>query len=58
MAAESSLAPPSIQFLRSLAAHQGVHPEDGDLENVLGFLTLLLPALAEIERRLPQDLAP
>ena len=58
MATESSFAEPSIEFLRSLAAQQGVHPEDADLETVLGFLTLIQPALAEIERRLPQELAP
>jgi hypothetical protein len=58
MATESSFAEPSIESLRSLAAQQGVHPEDADLETVLGFLTLIQPALAEIERRLPQELAP
>jgi hypothetical protein len=58
MAAESSFAEPSIEFLRSLAAQQGVHPEDVDLEAVLGFLSAILPALAEIERRLPPELTP
>ena len=58
MATESSFAEPSIEFLRSLAAQQGVDPEDADLENVVGFLMLIRPALAEIERRLPQELAP
>jgi hypothetical protein len=58
MATESSFAEPSIEFLRSLATRQGVHPEDADLEDVLGFLTLIQPALAEIQQRLPQELAP
>jgi hypothetical protein len=58
MAAESSLAAPSIPFLRRLAEQQNVHPEDADLELVLGFLRLILPALADLERRLPQDLPP
>ena len=58
MATESSLGEPSIELLRSLAAQQNVHPEDADLEAVLGFLRLILPALADIEERLPADFAP
>jgi hypothetical protein len=58
MATESSFAEPSIEFLRNLAAQQGVHPEDADLENVLGFLNAILPALAEIERLLPPETPP
>lgn len=58
MAPESSLAEPSIEFLRSLAAQQSVHPEDVDLEVVLGFLRVILPELAEIERRLPAEMPP
>jgi hypothetical protein len=58
MATESSLAEPSIELLRSLAARQNVRPEDADLEAVLGFLRLILPALADIEERLPSDFAP
>jgi hypothetical protein len=58
MATESSPAAPSIELLRGLAAQQNVYPEDADLEAVLGFLRLILPALADIERRLPQDAAP
>ena len=58
MATESSPAEPSIELLRHLAAQQGVYPEDADLEAVLGFLRLILPALADLERRLPQELAP
>ena len=58
MAAESSFEEPSIEFLRSLAAQQSVYPEDADLEVVLGFLSAILPALAEIERRLPLELSP
>jgi hypothetical protein len=58
MATESSPAAPSIELLRGLAARQNVYPEDADLEAVLGFLRLILPALADIEQRLPQDAAP
>ena len=58
MATESSPAELSIELLHNLAAEQGVHPEDADLEAVLGFLRLILPALADIEQRLPQELAP
>jgi hypothetical protein len=58
MAAESSFAEHSIEFLRGLAAQQSVHPEDADLEAVLGFLRAILPALAEIERRLPPETPP
>ena len=58
MATEFSPAEPSIDLLRSLAAQQNVHPEDADLEAVLGFLRLILPALGEIEDRLPADFAP
>jgi hypothetical protein len=58
MATESSFAEPSIPFLRSIAAQQGVHAEDGDLELVLGFLHLILPALDDIEQRLPPELPP
>ena len=45
MPSESS----SLDFLRELAARQGVHPQDADLEGVRGFLETLLPALAELE---------
>jgi hypothetical protein len=58
MATESSPAEPTIELLRSLAAQQNVHPQDSDLENVLGFLRLILPALNDIEERLPSDFAP
>jgi len=58
MAVESSFAEPSIEFLRTLAAQQSVHPEDTDLEVVLGFLSAILPALAEIERQLPPEIPP
>ena len=57
MATESSFEP-STDFLRNLASQQGVQPEDADLESVLGFLRLILPALADIEQRLPQELPP
>jgi hypothetical protein len=58
MATESSFAEPSIQLLRGLAAQQNVHPQDADLEAVLAFLCLIIPALADVERRLPQELPP
>jgi hypothetical protein len=58
MATESSPEAPSIELLRGLAAQQNVYPEDADLEAVLGFLRLILTALADIEQRLPRDAAP
>lgn len=54
MAQESSPTPP-LEHLREAAAAQGVRPTDEDLESVLGFLTRILPALAEIEERLPEE---
>jgi hypothetical protein len=51
MAQESN----SLDFLRKLAERQGVEPSDADLEAVLGFLDLILPALARLEAELPQD---
>jgi hypothetical protein len=47
--------PPSIEFLRAAAAQQGVFVEDEDLDAVLGFLSVLLPRLADIEERLPPE---
>ena len=46
---------PSLEVLRAAAAAQGVEPTDDDLEGVLDFLTLILPALAELEERLPGE---
>jgi hypothetical protein len=57
MGAESSPVP-AVEHLRALAAAQGVFPEDEDLEGVLGFLTLILPALRELEERLPDEATP
>ena len=54
MGTESSL----VSALREQARQQGVHPTDEDLEGVLGFLTRILPALAELEERLPPETAP
>jgi hypothetical protein len=45
----------SVERLREQAALQGVSPTDEDLEGVLDFLTRILPALAEIEERLPPE---
>jgi hypothetical protein len=47
-----------VDSLRAQAARSGVTPSDTDLEAVLGFLTRILPALEEIDRRLPPELAP
>jgi hypothetical protein len=54
MGSESNL----VSALRELARQQGVDPTDEDLESVLGFLDRILPALAEIEERLPPDTVP
>jgi hypothetical protein len=48
----------SASELRELAALQGVSPTDEDLDGVLDFLTRILPALEEIERRLPPETPP
>lgn len=47
-----------LEPLRQIAAQQGVAPTDDDLEAVLGFLTRILPALEEIEERLPPETPP
>jgi hypothetical protein len=57
MGAESSPVP-DVEQLRALAAAQGVYPGDEDLEGVLGFLTRILPALRQIEERLPNEATP
>jgi hypothetical protein len=54
MASESS----SLQRLRELAEEQGVSPNDEDLEAVLDFLKRILPALRDLERRLPAETEP
>lgn len=51
-------AAPSLELLRSLAEQQGVSPADADLEAVLGFLRAILPALSELERRIPSGTPP
>jgi len=45
----------SIDRLREQAALQGVSPTDEDLAGVLDFLARILPALEEIEERLPPE---
>jgi hypothetical protein len=45
----------SLDLLRSLAELQGVSPSDEDLAGVQGFLDVILPTLADLERRLPTD---
>ena len=49
---------PSVEVLRELAALQGVTPTEADLEAVLGFLRVLLPKLAELERLVPAEIEP
>ena len=49
---------PSADRLRELAQAQGVEPTDDDLERVRGFLAVLLPELAELERLVPPETAP
>ncbi len=48
----------SVLLLRELAGRQGVDPTDEDLQAVLGFLDLILPALADLELRIPADTVP
>jgi hypothetical protein len=45
----------SVELLREQAALQGVSPTDADLEAVLDFLTRILPALEQIEERVPPE---
>jgi hypothetical protein len=45
----------SLDFLRELAARQGVSPEDADLEAVRGFLESILSALEELEALIPPE---
>jgi hypothetical protein len=54
MGSESS----SVERLREIAEGQGVSPSDDDLEAVLDFVRRLLPALAELEERLPAETSP
>jgi hypothetical protein len=55
MTPESSYQAPEIELLRRIAAGQGVYPSDDDLTAVLGFLSTILPALADLEERLPPE---
>lgn len=54
MRPESSVLEP----LRELLLRQGVSPDDADLEAVRGFLDAILPALEELERRIPPGTTP
>lgn len=54
--ASMTAAGPSIDELRREARRLGVSPTDADLEQVQGFLAVILPAFAELEELLtPQD---
>jgi len=44
-----------LDFLRELAARQGVQPSDDDLVAVLGFLDAILPELARLEELLEPE---
>ena len=45
----------AIERLREEAAAQGVSATDEDLEAVLDFVARILPALEEIQRRVPPE---
>ena len=45
----------SLDFLRELAARQGVEPSDEDLEAVQGFLDAILPELERLEQLLEPE---
>ena len=51
-------SPRRLEALRAIAREQGVEPTDGDLESVLGFLDVILPALERIEAELPPEAEP
>ena len=44
-----------VEFLRTLAAEQGIEPSDDDLEAVLGFLDVILPDLDRLEGLLERE---
>jgi hypothetical protein len=44
-----------VEFLRVLAAEQGVEPSDDDLGAVLGFLDVILPELVRLEGLLERE---
>ena len=48
----------ALDFLRELAARQGVEPSDDDLQAVLAFLEAVLPELERLEALLPPEAAP
>ena len=48
--------PSDLDVLRALCERQGVTPEDEDLKAVQGFLRVILPALEELEARIPEDI--
>ncbi|MFN0155004.1 MAG: hypothetical protein ACKVUT_11565 [Gaiella sp.] len=52
---QSNDVTPPVDLLRARAALEGVHPTDEDLEAVRSFLSTILPALADLEQRLPED---
>jgi hypothetical protein len=47
-----------LEFLRQLAARQGIEPSDDDLQAVLGFLDAILPELARLEELLEPGASP
>jgi len=51
-------ATPSLAELRRHAEAQGVAPTDEDLEAARAFLSVLLPAFAELERLVPPGTPP
>ena len=55
---EESSPVPSVEHLRAIAAAQGVFPDDDDLEGVMSFLIRILPALRELEERVPEEATP
>jgi hypothetical protein len=47
-----------IELLRAIFARQGVEPEAADLEGVAAFVATIVPALAELEQRIPPETRP
>jgi hypothetical protein len=47
-----------VDFLRALAAEQGIEPSDDDLGAVLAFLDVILPELDRLEGLLEREAAP
>jgi hypothetical protein len=49
---------PDVELIRNLAGLEGVSPDDADVENVLEYLSVLLPKLEELRPLIPSNTTP